>query len=480
MSDEGTPQHDVTRTHSDKPRRVLVVFEKFPPFTLSGSWRPFFFVKHLPEFGYLPHVIGAEPTADDPTDEKLLDELDPRCRTVRKSLWVAPPRAWVEHLFRRKKTQTANSNSGATAASTANEQSVANTRSAAKKTGGSYQDTRRFKLYWAFVWRLYWYLDWGGPAVCSGLWAALRHRFDLIWVSGPHSRNLFAAYWLSILLRKPLIVDLRDPWTYGSLWTPKTRNVANAEKRWALRILKRARRIVFTSPLTRAEMAARFPEVPPERMTTITNGFAKSTVEPLRSIAKDICLFRYVGSLNDRRRPDVLLQAFAHLRANHPEFAASARLEFIGGMAGHAARIADYELLDVVTDVGRVSHADSVRMIAGADVNILLQTITEGQDVISGKAFEYLAARKPILAVVAPDGGDAWLVEKTGAGVVAAFDDVAAVAVAMQRCWQAWRDGDTTYELSDADLEPYSRRSLTAELATLFDEVLNDTGSKVR
>jgi len=44
----------------------------------------------------------------------------------------------------------------------------------------------------------------------------------------------------------------------------------------------------------------------------------------------------------------------------------------------------------------------------------------------------------------------------------------------------SWRDGDTTYELSDADLEPYSRRSLTAELATLFDEVLNDTGSKVR
>jgi len=463
------------RTPVNADRRILVIFEKFPPFTLSGSWRPFFFVKHLPENGYLPYVIGAQPTDSDPVDESLLDELDPRIRTIQKSLWVAPPRAWLENLFKRNKQEnTASPTTNATTKPAArNSNSNAdNPKASATQARGSYQDTRRFKLYWAFVWRLYWYLDWGGPVVCSGLWAALRQRFDLIWVSGPHFRNLFAAYWLSILLRKPLIVDLRDPWTYGSLWTPKTPNVAKAEKRWARRILKRAHRIVFTSPLTQAEMAARFPDIPPERMTTITNGFAASTVEPLRSLEKDKCLFRYVGSLNERRRPDVLLQAFAHLRANHPEFAATARFEFIGGMAGHASRIAYHDLQDAVTDVGRVSHADSVRMIAGADVNILLQTITEGQDVVSGKAFEYLAARKPILAVVAPNGGDAWLVNKTGAGVVAAFDDVAAVAGAMQRCWQAWRDKDNSFQMSDAALEQYSRRSLTIALARLFDEVL--------
>lgn len=447
-------------------RRVLVVFEKFPPFTLSGSWRPYFFAKHLPEYHYLPYVIGARPDPNDPTDPELVAQLDPRCACEQKSLWVAPPRAWMERLFRTK-GKNRHEATATTTASAKNESSPVN-----QAGNGSYQKTWRFKVYWALVWRLYWYLDWGGPAVWAGLRAAMRWRFDLIWVSGPHSRNVFAAYWLSVLLRKPLVVDLRDPWTYGSLWTPKTDNVARAEKKWARRILQRARRIIFTSPLTQREMARRFPSVPADRMVTITNGFADQAVEPLRDMPLDKCLFRYVGSLNDRRRPDVLLEGFSQVCARNPEFADGARLEFVGGMAGHQQRIAEFELNDAVKDVGRVSHTDSVRMIAGADVNILLQTITDGQDVISGKAFEYMAARKPILAVVAPTGGDAWLIEQTGAGVVAPFDDVAQVADAMEACWRDWRDGAMTFQMSDEALEKFSRRHLTADLARVFDDVL--------
>jgi hypothetical protein len=45
---------------------------------------------------------------------------------------------------------------------------------------------------------------------------------------------------------------------------------------------------------------------------------------------------------------------------------------------------------------------------ARRDVNVLLQTVTAGTDVIAGKAFDYLASDKPLLAVVDPCGGDAW------------------------------------------------------------------------
>ncbi len=44
--------------------------------------------------------------------------------------------------------------------------------------------------------------------------------------------------------------------------------------------------------------------------------------------------------------------------------------------------------------------------------------------VLSGKVFEYLAAERPILAVVPPDGAAAALIRETGAGVVAPPDDV--------------------------------------------------------
>ncbi len=41
-----------------------------------------------------------------------------------------------------------------------------------------------------------------------------------------------------------------------------------------------------------------------------------------------------------------------------------------------------------------------------------------GRGVLSGKVFEYLAAERPILAVVPPDGAAAKLLRDTGAGVV--------------------------------------------------------------
>lgn len=449
---------------SGPSRRILVVFEKFPPFTVSGSWRPYFFVRHLPEFNYIADVISNAPAVDDVQDDALLDDLDPRCRLIRRRLWVTTVRQWFS-----RKTGTSEAPADVASANRG-AQTAASARKSAERP---YQETLRFRIYWAIVWRLYWCLDWAGPVVLSGLCAAIRTRYDAVWVSGPHSRNLFAGYWLARILRKPLVLDIRDPWTYGSLWTPKTPNVDHTERKWARRILRRADRIVFTSPFTMEEMQRRFPDVPKARMCTITNGFSETAIEPLRDAPADVCLFRYVGSLNDRRRPDVLLEGLQLARQSNADIAKDVRFEFIGGMAGHESKIASCGLDDVVRNVGRVSHRDSLRMIHGADVNVLLQTITEGQDVVSGKAFEYLASRKAILAVVSENGGDAWLVRETGAGVVASFEDVQAVANAIERCWRDWKSGSHELTISDERLARYSRRSLTQELVRVFEDVFN-------
>ncbi|HPF38383.1 MAG TPA: glycosyltransferase [Phycisphaerae bacterium] len=445
-------------------RRILFVFEKFPPFTVSGSWRPFFFAKHLPAFGYLPDVISATPEAGDATDDSLLDQLDSRCRMKRRRLWVTTFRQWLSRL-------RPGGSRPRTAPTAPPKDAGAGT---ARPAGGDIRETRRFRIYWAIVWRLYWYVDWCAPVLLTGALMAMRRRYELVWVSGPHSRNMFAGYWLSRLLRKPLVLDIRDPWTYGSLWAPATRDVDHAERKWARRILRRAARIVFTSPLTMEEMQRRFPEVAPDRMCVITNGYSADTVVPIRETPADVCLFRYVGSLNERRRPDIILQGLRLARERNAELARDVRFEFIGGMAGHEAGIAEFDLEAVVTNVGRVTHEDSLRMIHGADVNVLLQTISEGQDVVSGKAFEYLAARKPILAVVSETGGDAWLVREARAGIVTPFDDAESVARAIESCWQSWKSGAGELTMSDERLEKFSRRHLTRDLARVLDDVVSN------
>src|SRR5205823_7439167 len=63
---------------------------------------------------------------------------------------------------------------------------------------------------------------------------------------------------------------------------------------------------------------------------------------------------------------------------------------------------------------------------------LLLPDVGErGRDVPSGKLFEYLAARRPILAAVPTDGTAAKLIRETKAGIVTAPNDIEGMRAAI-------------------------------------------------
>lgn len=437
-------------------RRVLMISEKFPPFNQSGSARPFYFAKYLPEFAYAPRVIASSLLAREDRDDALLAELPEVVRVRRTPRLLSPGVAWLRAL--------AKGRAPAATASTLRGRSPSPAAGLAREVAG-----------W-LEWWSYWELDWSALASLVGAWEARRERPQLIWASGPHFRNFVVAARLAEYLRVPLVLDLRDPWTYGSLWHPLTARSARAEQAWARRVLAQATRVVFTSPLTLQAMSRRFPELRRDKLLTITNGFEEGPLEPLRDIGRERCLFRYVGVLNERRRPDVLLRAFASA-ALDPQFRAAARLEFIGSAGGHEGKANLAPGCDVHFR-GQVSRTESLQYMAGSDVNLLLQTISEGEDVISGKAFDYLHAQKPILGVVDPSGGDAWLLAETGAGEVVPWQDERAIAAALGAALERWKSGDRPALRQDTSR--YSRRALAGQLAALFDQLLEPAPDAAR
>ena len=107
------------------------------------------------------------------------------------------------------------------------------------------------------------------------------------------------------------------------------------------------------------------------------------------------------------------------------------------------------------------------------DSEALLLLIPEaggrGRGVLSGKVFEYLAAERPILAVVPPDGAAARLIRETGAGIVVAPEDVAGIRDALVGLHRRWKAGGLTgTPLDAATKERLSRRTRVAELAELL------------
>jgi hypothetical protein len=95
-----------------------------------------------------------------------------------------------------------------------------------------------------------------------------------------------------------------------------------------------------------------------------------------------------------------------------------------------------------------------------------------GRGILSGKVFEYLAAERPILALVPPDGAAAALLRSTGAGVVVAPDDVDGIERELTAMRDRWRAG--TLEppaLSDDWRRKVSRQTRIQELVDLLESL---------
>jgi glycosyltransferase involved in cell wall biosynthesis len=107
------------------------------------------------------------------------------------------------------------------------------------------------------------------------------------------------------------------------------------------------------------------------------------------------------------------------------------------------------------------------------DSEALLLLIPEaggrGKGVLSGKVFEYLAVGRPILAAVPPDGEAAALIRGTGAGVVAAPDDVAGLRTALEELHGRFaRRGLPDVELDDDIRQRLSRRARVEDTVELL------------
>jgi glycosyltransferase involved in cell wall biosynthesis len=121
-----------------------------------------------------------------------------------------------------------------------------------------------------------------------------------------------------------------------------------------------------------------------------------------------------------------------------------------------------------------VPRRRSLELQRDSEVNLLLmpEVPGRGSGVIAAKVFEYLAAERPIIAAVPPDGATAAFVRDAEAGVIVAPDDVDALEAALRDLHARWRAGS----LAGTPLSPelrtkLDRRRRAEELARVLRDV---------
>jgi len=205
---------------------------------------------------------------------------------------------------------------------------------------------------------------------------------------------------------------------------------------------------------------------PRGRLVTIANGSDFDDFAGLQYRRTERFRLTHTGSFFGHRDPKPFLRA---LQAAGLE---DVTVRFVGDF-----RPADREFLeslelgDRVELVEYVPRRESLRLQRESDALLLLipEAGGRGRGILSGKVFEYLAAERPILALVPPDGAAAQLIRDTGAGVVAAPEDEDAIRAALVSLHDRWRDGALDGPPLSAEWrERLSRATRVEELADLL------------
>ncbi len=155
-----------------------------------------------------------------------------------------------------------------------------------------------------------------------------------------------------------------------------------------------------------------------------------------------------------------------------PGFANDLEIKLVGSVDFSVMEsIEKADLTKFVNRIAYLPHSEVVKVQQQSQILLLLINDTPNAKVIlPGKFFEYMAAKRPILCIGPLDGDAAQVISEVKAGIAIEKDNQEEMQNVIRELYQKFKSGELS--INSKDIEKYSRKSLTAELAERLDEIV--------
>jgi len=434
-------------------KKVLIITYYFPPSGGPGVQRVLKFVKYLPQFGWEPIVLTVRDGDYPARDESLLKEIPPSLKIFKTS--IVEPYSLYRRITGKKPGTAVDVNN-------------IPKKGEQKKLSEAIAEFVRSTFFIPDA-RVGWLLT----AVGAAKKIIRSEKIDAIYSSSPPytcaviGRNVHRATGI------PWVAGFRDPWT-GFLSTPD---------RWSLpkKIDERLERSCFQEA-SRVEVAWRgilldlhrkYPDIPVDKVAHLPNGFDGADFPPAPYRPNETFTITYTGSMYGVRNPRTFLQAVANLIAGKKIDPAKIRLKFIGRFGAEVLEMFRHPSIDGCVEVlPYLPHAESIAHLMTSDALLLIvDEYAGGEEIVPGKVFEYIGARRPIIGI-AHDGAVSELLRSTNAGRTARNDDVPAIERIILEYYGDYLYNRPGFSPDLTTIGQYERKEITGRLARLLDESL--------
>ncbi len=435
-------------------KKVLVVTYYFPPSGGPGVQRVLKFVKYLPQFGFEPIVLTVEDADFPALDISLLQAIPPDTRVIRTKIFEPYD---IYRRFTGKKTGAA--------------VDVENIPSGKKK--GLLEGFAEFIRSTFFIPDAR--IGWLPYAIPPAMRVIEQEKIDIIYSSSPPYTTALIAKKLKKKTGKPWVMGLRDPWT-GFISAPDRWFLpALMDKSLEKKSIESADAVEIAWEGIGKDLTGKYPDLDRLKMVHIPNGFDSEdypVLPPLKD--KKFCI-TYTGSLYGKRNPRTLLDAVKNMKKAGDISRDNFRLIFAGRFGAEVREMfAEPELEGLIEVKEYLPHEESIRLLLQSDLLALIVDQSDLSDeIVPGKVFEYIGARRPIIAF-APDGAAARIIHSTGTGIVVQPNDVQATRTTIMSLFtkNSEQNKFNFFAPNENAIKEFERKEAARKLSELFNKIL--------
>lgn len=429
-------------------KKVLIITYYWPPSGGAGVQRWLKFVKYLNEFGWQPIVYTPSNPENPVDDASLLKDIPANLTVIKQPIWE--PYDLYKKFIGQKPHQKINAGF-----LTEHKKPKTSEKISVFIRGNFFiPDARVF---------------WVKPSVKFLTEYLKTNHVDAIISTGPpHSMHLIAMQ-LKKKLHLPWIADFRDPWTnidfYKDLmltdWADKKHH------RLEKQVLQNADRVITIGET----MGLEFEVIANRKIDVITNGYDAADTSTEIIVTDQKFSIAHIGSLNKDRNPFLLWEVLKEICNENASFKNDLEIKLVGKVdLAVTEAIEKNALQNNLRKIEYLKHNEVIAEQQRSQVLLLLVNNTpNAKGILTGKMFEYLAAKRPILCIGIEDGDAAKIIHATGSGVVVNFTDAIKMKQSVLSFYNEYKN--KSLQVDTNSVEKYSRKNLTKQLAEILNHI---------
>ncbi|MFC1907293.1 glycosyltransferase [Chloroflexota bacterium] len=425
-------------------KKVLIITYHFPPRRTVGSLRLLGLAKYLPEFGWETIILTATlPSRPDPQFKVLEAQYHDSLGPLKRLFKIDSEQNLMSQIAQLKEIMKMRA-----------EKSLLDLILTAIGEVSAYPDPQK---------------GWRHSAVRTGEDILRQESIDVMISSSPPATSHIIAKELKEKYKVPWVAEFRDLWTqnYYYRYSPLRKMI---ERMLELNTLRWADVLVTASTPLAIELGELHGQKP---VYSITNGFDPAEVNSTGEGVTNKFTITYTGNLYpSKQSPEPLFMALRDLISQESINASDIEVRFYGSKVGWVDKQAERcGLTSIVKQFGIVPREIVLSKQRESQLLLLLKWNDPKQrGAYSTKTFEYLAAKRPILAVGGFHDVVNELLDETKAGICAStIEDIKRVVKELYREYKL--KGIITYKGEKSEVYKYSYREIARKFVLVLDKL---------